>query len=167
MGQLFHFAASLAMLVALMSTGAYAQSHQDLERTAPAQPRDLTPQVIDPSATPGPTIYVTDISGQLATITLGTYAVHRIGPEGVVLTDIGFDPKDGQLYGVTFSVFYRINRVTGKATFIGKLGISDANALVFDGQGVAYTEGVNSSELYTINTTTGPVTPACCKRACN
>ncbi|HXW91674.1 MAG TPA: hypothetical protein VEK33_14080 [Terriglobales bacterium] len=153
---MFSFARFLAVVVALASTGA-AQSDQDLARTIP--PPASRPQVIDPYAAAGPTIYVTDASGHLATITLGTYSVHILGSEGVVLTDIGFSPKDGQLYGVSFGAFYRLNRETGKATLIGELGISDANALVFDGQGVGYTEGFESSELYTIDPKTGHVSP--------
>jgi hypothetical protein len=160
MNQSICFAAILAMAVVLTSIGACAQSYQDLKRAASLPQPDLTQEfVVDPNATAGPTIYVTDASGQLSTITLGTYSVHRIGGEGVVLTDIGFNPKDGQLYGVSFTAFYRLNRSTGKATYIGKLGISDANALVFDGNGKAYTEGVNHSELYTININTGRVSP--------
>jgi hypothetical protein len=154
------FAALLAMAVARMSIGAHAQSYQDLKHATSLAQEDPTQEfVVDPYATAGPTIHVTDASGQLATITLGTYSVHRIGHEGVVLTDIGFNPKDGQLYGVSFSAFYRVDRRTGKATYIGPLGISDANALVFDGHGKAYTAGVNHSELYTINLSTGRVSP--------
>jgi hypothetical protein len=153
------FAGLLAMAIALVSIGANAQSYQDLRHGAPPPP-DLTQHfVVDPHATAGPTIYVTDAAGQLSTITLGTYSVHRIGNEGTVLTDIGFNPKDGQLYGVSFTAFYRVDRRTGHATYIGKLGISDANALVFDGNGKAYTEGVNHPELYTININTGQVSP--------
>ena len=121
------------------------------------RPRTSKAQIIDPSATAGPKIHITDASGQLATVTLGTYAVHIIGKEGVVRTDIGFDPKDGQLYGVSFTGFYRLNLATGK--FIGNLGISDANALVFDGQGVAYTAGFDEFELYTISVRTSLVSP--------
>jgi hypothetical protein len=158
MDQMFRFVTFLSMLVALMTTGVYSQSISDAKRpvAAPAASDPLA-ETGDLSASAGPTIYLTDSSGQLATVTLGTYAVHIIGKEGVVLTDIGFNPKDGQLYGISFSAFYRLNTKTGKATLIGSLGINDANALVFDGQGVAYTEGVNSSELYTINTSNGRV----------
>ena len=157
--QLFRFCTFLTMLVALMTTGVYAQSIDFAQRPAAVPPAaDPTAETGDFAATAGPTIYLTDAAGQLSTVTLGTYAVHIIGKEGVVLTDIGFDPKNGQLYGISFSAFYRLNIRTGKATLIGNLGINDANALVFDGQGVAYTEGVNSSELYTINVSTGHVT---------
>jgi hypothetical protein len=155
------FGILVAIVIALISAGAHAQSYQDLKRTPPPPPApSSTAQVIDPYATAGPKIYITDASGQLATVTLGTYAVHIIGPDGVVLTDIGFNPKDGQLYGVTFTGFYRLNLSTGRATFIGDLGIEGANALVFDGQGVGYTEGFNTPELYTIpDTKTGRVFP--------
>jgi hypothetical protein len=72
----------------LIPVGAYAQSHQDLERATPPPAPDATARIVDPYATAGPKIYVTDASGRLATVTLRTYAVHIIGPEGVVLTDI-------------------------------------------------------------------------------
>ena len=153
------FAILLAIVLALISTGAHAQSRQDLELTPAPEAPTSRAEILDPHATAGPTIYITDASGQLATVTLGTYAVHIIGKEGVVLTDIGFNPKDGQLYGVSFTGFYRVNRTTGKATFIGNLGLSEADALVFNGQGVAYTAAVNESELYTINIETGLVSP--------
>jgi len=153
------FGIFVAMVIALISVGAHAQSPQDLAPPTPPPAPDANAEFADPYATAGPKIYVTDAAGRLATVTLGTYAVHIIGSEGVVLTDIGFNPKDGQLYGVSFTSFYRVNRTTGKATLIGSLGISDANALVFNGQGVAYTAGVNESELYTINVKTGRVKP--------
>lgn len=156
----FNFArrgAFLAVGIALIATGVHAQSREDLKHASPPQPPTQSAEAVDPAVTAGPVIYITDTAGRLATVTLGTYAVHIIGKEGVVLTDIGFNPKDGNLYGVSFTALYRVNTKTGKATFIGNLGISDANALVFNGQGVAYTEGVNSTELYTINTKTGHV----------
>jgi hypothetical protein len=150
-------AAVFAMAVALGATGAYAQSPEDAKHAVPPQAPSSTPDTVEDTAKAGPVIYVTDSDGQLATVTLGTYAVHIIGKEGVVLTDLGFNPKDGQLYGVSFTSFYWVNRTTGKVTFIGKLGISEANALVFNGQGVAYTAAVDSSERYTINIKTGHV----------
>jgi hypothetical protein len=157
--QLFRLAAFLALTVALTATTALAQSHEDLQRNVAASAPVPTQESGNAAAAASPTIYVTDAAGHLATVTLGTYAVHIIGSEGVILTDLGFNPADGQLYGLSFTSFYRVNIKTGKATFIGALGISDANALVFDGQGVAYTEGVDSSELYTINVKTGKVSP--------
>jgi hypothetical protein len=153
------FGIFVALLMALISVGAHAQSPQDLADPTPPPTPDATAEVGDVSATAGPTIYVTDKAGRLATVTLGTYAVHIIGSEGVVLTDIGFNPKDGQLYGVSYTNFYRVNRTTGKATLIGSLGISDANALVFNGQGVGFTAAGNSTELYKINITTGHASP--------
>jgi hypothetical protein len=152
------FGIFFALVIALISVGAHAQSPQDLADPTPPPTPDATAEVADASATAGPTIYVTDRAGRLATVTLGTYAVHIIGSEGVVLTDIGFHP-DGQLYGVSYTDFYRVNRTTGKATLIGSLGISDATALVFDKQGVAFTAAGNSPELYTIDIKTGHASP--------
>lgn len=163
LGKLARIAGLAAFFAAfdLMAVGAFAQSHADLKRAITAPTVNAVEDAPDANAgsspAAGPTIYVTDAQGHLATITLGTYAVHIIGSEGVVLTDIGFDPQNGQLYGVSFTSFYRVNVKTGKATLIGELGISDANALVFDGQGAAYTEGVDSAELFTIDVSTGRV----------
>lgn len=157
MDQLFRFCMFLTMLVALMTTGVYAQSINDAKRAVEPPAADPSAETGDLSASAGPTIYVTDSVGRLATVTLGTYAVHIIGKEGVVLTDIAFNPKNGELYGVSFNALYKVNTKTGKATLIAGLGINDANALVFDGQGVAYTEGFSSTELYTINISTGAV----------
>ncbi|HTS55903.1 MAG TPA: hypothetical protein VMH03_00055 [Terriglobales bacterium] len=153
------FGIFFALVIALISVGAHAQSPQDLADPTPPPTPDATAEVAEPSVAAGPTVYVTDSAGRLATVTLGTYVVHIIGSEGVVLTDIGFNPKDGQLYGVSYTNFYRVNRTTGKATLIGSLGIRDATALVFDGQGVAFTAAGNSPELYTINLKTGHASP--------
>jgi hypothetical protein len=162
--QKFGFAALLAFWVTLMLTGSavsvYAQSREDYNRAVDLPATDQTQdESVDPDATAGPTFYVTDAAGRLATITLGTYKVHIIGSEGVVLTDLAFNPTDGLLYGVSFTSFYRVSPLTGKATFIGKLGISDANALVFTASGEAYTEGITYAELYRVNTATGHASP--------
>jgi hypothetical protein len=154
------FGIFVALVMALISVGAHAQSPRDLEDSTPPPTPDAAAEVAEPSVAAGPTIYVTDSAGRLATVTLGTYAVHIIGSEGVKLTDIAFNPKDGQLYGVSYTNFYIVNRTTGKATLIGSLDIpgKQATALVFNGQGVAITAAFNSPYLYTINIKTGHVT---------
>jgi hypothetical protein len=151
-------ASALVAVAAIVPAGAYAQSYSDVQRAVPPPVPIIQRQSIDPRAVPGPVIYVTDAAGELSTINLGTFAVRRIGSEGTLLTDIAFSPN-GQLYGVSFTTLYRINRTTGQATFIGNLGISDANALVFDAKGNAYTAGAADEELYSINLTTGRVRP--------
>ena len=64
---------------------------------------------------------VIDNAGSLYTITLGAYAFRRIGSESVSLTDPGFDPEAHQLYGISFTNFYRID-TTATATLVGPLG---------------------------------------------
>jgi hypothetical protein len=118
--------AAALLVIALIAVGARAQSHEDLERATPPPAPTATAQIVDPYATAGPKIYITDAAGRLATVTLGTYTVRIIGSEGVVLTDIGFNSKDHQLYGVSFTSLYRLNLTTGRATFVGNLGIPDA-----------------------------------------
>jgi len=155
--EFLRFAAALGAAAALLtSTPAFAQSANDLRPAGPP-PAVTVPDTMSPSATAGPTIWLTDSYGQLSTITLGTYKIHRIGYEGTVLTDLSFDPVNGALYGVSFTSFYRINPATGQATFIGNLGISDANALVFDTTGKAYVAGSGDTNLWSLNIKTGRV----------
>jgi hypothetical protein len=152
-------AAIVAAALVLLPGIVRAQSYDDMRHARPPQAQALAPAFIEPDASSNPVIYVTDINGELATITLGSYALKRIGYEGTVLTDLGFDPKNGDLYGISFTDFYKINVKTGAATHIGSLGINDANALVFDANGKAYVEGYEFAELYTLSVESGRVSP--------
>jgi PEP-CTERM motif len=105
----------------------------------------------------GPILWVDDSNGEIGKVDVSTGQVTLVGNAGVVLTDIGFDPQ-GNLFGVSFDTFYRINENTGAATRIGSLGTSDSNALVFSSSGIAYTMGFTADNLYTINTSTGAAT---------
>ncbi|HEV3152685.1 MAG TPA: hypothetical protein VGZ02_02660 [Candidatus Baltobacteraceae bacterium] len=110
-------------------------------------------------ASSGPLVYIDDVNGVLWTVNLSTNEMRRIGNQGVMLTDLAFDPKNHHLYGVSFNAFYEVNTTTGNATYIGSLGISDANALVFDANGKGYTEGFQNAMLWAIdNVNTGSVT---------
>jgi hypothetical protein len=151
---------ALLTSVTLVFAAAWTMAAAQSVNAPRAAPTDIaivpeSAQAIDPAAASGPTIYVVDSNGRLATINLGTYAVHLIGYAGTQLTDIGFNPKNHQLYGVSFSAFWSVNKTTGRATVIGGLGVNDANALVFNSLGVPYSAGVNSGELYKINLSTG------------
>ncbi len=115
-----------------------------------AQERGVVPD--DPAATTtGPIAYVSDTEGVLWTVNLGNNTIHRVGSMGAILTDLGFDPINHVLYGIDFMGFYRVNTTTARATYIGQLGIFDANALVFDANGRGYTEGYDNARLYAIN----------------
>ena len=105
-------------------------------------------------ASAAPLMYVDDSSGGLATVDVATGDVNFIGAMGAVMTDIAFSPT-GNLYGVTFSGLYSINPTTAATTFIGNLGISGANALVFSSSGTLYAASNTTNSLYTINTATG------------
>lgn len=113
-----------------------------------------------PATVYGPTIHVVDASARLATVDVAApFAVCVIGSTGVVLTDIAFDPRNHKLYGISFTSFYAVNRTTGRATRIGDLGVTDANALVFSSTGVAYLAGYRTSALYRVDVRTGKATP--------
>ncbi len=105
----------------------------------------------------GPIVYLVDKSGKLGTLDLSTRAVHVIGSTGLHLTDIAFS-LDHKLYGVTFKNFYRLDPVTGHATFVGRLGVRGINALVFDKSGHGYTAAFNSTNLYRVDAPTGHAT---------
>jgi len=117
------------------------------------QPMNLTDPIVpeetqNPNAVAGPPVYICDINSRLWKITTGTNTIKFIGKEGVQLTDLGIDPVNHVLYGVSYSALYRVSETTGRATFIARLGISTANALVFAKNGLGFTAGNNDYGLY-------------------
>lgn len=162
--QRFFYACVAALLGACSSShnSVVPQAPQSFSResqvVAPAD--ELAQQLPDQSATTtGPIVYISDVNTKLWTVNLTTKAVHFVGFTGPALSDLGFDPINHVLYGVTFTTFYRVSTVTGRATMVGFLGIADANALVFDARGRGYTKGFMDTQLYTINNVaTGRVT---------
>jgi hypothetical protein len=104
-----------------------------------------------------PTLWVDDANGNIGTVDVATGAATVIGNSGVMLTDIAFDPT-GNLFGVSFTNLYSINKTTGVATDIGALGISSANALVFGSDGTLYAAAAGITDLYTVNPSTGAAT---------
>lgn len=94
--------------------------------------------------------FVSTGSGQVGVLNnRGVFRSLRTGP---VLTDIA-ESKQGAVFGVNFGSLFRINRRSGAATFVGRLGTNDMNALEFDAQGRLY--GAGGSGFYRINTRTG------------
>lgn len=104
----------------------------------------------------GPTLWLSTGSNQLATVDVATGATTVVGSTGVFLTDIAFDPT-GNLYGISFSALYSVNKTNGSTTLIGSLGSFSgvANALVFAADGTLYMAG---NTLYTVNVGTGAST---------
>ena len=146
--------AASGLIAAALSTEARAQRAEDAAE--PVAPTAAAPAAAVKSGS-GPTVYLVDKSGKLGTLDLGTRAVHVIGSTGVHLTDIAFSP-DHQLYGVSFKNFYRLDRSTGHATFVGKLGPNGINALVFDKSGHCFAAAYNSTNLYRIDPASGRAT---------
>jgi streptogramin lyase len=99
-------------------------------------------------------LWINDQFGQVGTVDLQTGATVVAGDSGVSLTDIAFDPN-GNLYGISFTALYRIDKATGASTRIGFLGVNDANSLVFDSSGTLYAAGESTGNLYVINPVTG------------
>lgn len=106
------------------------------------------------TASAAPTLWVGDSTGKLGTVDVASGNVTVIGNMGALMTDIAFDPA-GNLYGITGSQLFKIDRHTAVPTFVGDLGAVSVNSLVFDGSGILY--GASSS-LYAINTSTGAAT---------
>jgi len=75
---------------------------------------------------------------------------------GTAMTDLARDSSGG-LWGVTFGNLYSIDISTNTFTNVGSLGVSDMNALTFNGS-VLYGAGYGNGNLYTINTSTGSAT---------
>lgn len=104
------------------------------------------------------TIWADDAYGRIGKVETATGKATLIGSSDTFLTDIAFDP-DNNLYGISFTTLYSIDKSTGKATFIGNLtGVNDANSLVFGKDGSLYSAGNSSKNLYKINPKTGAST---------
>lgn len=99
-------------------------------------------------------MYVHDSSGNLGTVDTATGSASVIGNMGVQMTDIAFDPT-GNLYGLSFTSLYSIDKITGASSLIGAHGISNGNALVFGKDGTLYGAGNTTTSLYALNTATG------------
>jgi hypothetical protein len=109
---------------------------------------------ISSAALASPILYIDDVNNRLGTVDVATGVGTVIGNMGGdVMTDIAFDPS-GNLWGISFSNIYTINKTTGAATLVGSHGISGGNALVFGADGTLYAAGA-SNFLFRINTTTG------------
>ncbi|MDX2035789.1 MAG: PEP-CTERM sorting domain-containing protein [Isosphaeraceae bacterium] len=100
----------------------------------------------------GPVLWIGDSTGRLGKVDVGTNTVSVVGGMGVVMTDLAFSPT-GDLYGMSFTNLYKIDKSTGASTLIGAHGISGGNALVFGADGTLY--GAGGALLYSINTGTG------------
>jgi PEP-CTERM motif-containing protein len=109
------------------------------------------------AAQAGPILYVSDSGGRLGTVDVATGTTVVIGNMGVAMTDIAFDAS-GHLFGTDFDNLYSINPATAAIAFIGSMGVSDANALVFGSDGTLYEAGNSSTDLRSVNTTTGATT---------
>jgi hypothetical protein len=103
-----------------------------------------------------PVLWVGDGSGNLGTVDVGTGAVSVLGNMGVAMTDIAFDAS-GNLWGISFSNLYSIDKNTAAVTDVGAHSLSTGakNSLVFGADGTLY--AANSS-LYSLNTGTGAST---------
>lgn len=101
----------------------------------------------------GPILYIDDTAGNLGTVDVETGEVRHIGFTGRSLVDIAFNPN-GDLYGITFSQLFKLNKTTGAATLVGNMGAS-LNSLVFGKDGALYGA---SNGLYRIDVMTGAAT---------
>lgn len=101
----------------------------------------------------GPFLWVSDTSRGLGVVDTQTGSVSMIGLTSVVMTDIAFD-RDENLWGISFTNLYRIDKTTAATTLVGSTGVPGANALVFGPTGTLYAAG-SDARLYSLNTATG------------
>lgn len=99
-------------------------------------------------------MWISDSFQGLGTVNVHTGEVTTVFAPSETLTDIAFAP-DGTFYGISETDLYRINPANGLLTNIGSHGISYGNALVFSSDGVLYGAGSTTSNLYTIDVSTG------------
>ena len=104
-----------------------------------------------------PFLWVSDSAGRIGIVDVANGNATIVGNSGAALTDIAFDPA-GNLWGVSFTNLYTINRTTGVATNRGSLGVFGMNALVFASDGTLYGASSGSTNFYRIDTTTGAAT---------
>lgn len=102
-------------------------------------------------------LHVHDADGVLGIVVADTGAVSVIGPLGVTLTDIAFDPT-GALFGLSFDDLYAVDPETAATTLIGPHDVPAGNALVFGEDGTLYAAGNASGDLFTIDPDTGATT---------
>ena len=106
-----------------------------------------------PAANAAPVLWIDDAYGKLGKVDVATGDVTLVGDMGVVMTDIAFDPA-GNLYGISLTALYQINKDTAVPTMIGNTGIF-MNSLVFDAEGTLFTA---NNQLYKLSTATGTAT---------
>jgi len=108
------------------------------------------------TALAGPLLYIDDDAGRLGTIDVESGAVNVIGNTGQTLTDIAFD-KSGNLFGISFSQLFSIDKTTAAATLIGSFGNGIIlNSLVFGADNTLYAANTG---LYRLNTANGFASP--------
>jgi len=100
-----------------------------------------------------------DIGGTLHVLVDSTGASYPIGPTGVFIKGIAFDPIDGALWGTDASGgVYTIDYHTGAATLVGNTGLAPSPDICFDVAGVLYASsggGFTANNLITIDKSTG------------
>jgi hypothetical protein len=114
--------------------------------------------LISSNSSASPVLWISDASGNLGTIDVGTHSTNVIGNMGIQMTDIAF-AANGNLYGIGLSGgLYSIDTLSANATLIGNPSTPSAgvlNSLVFGSNGILYAA---DTSLYTLNINTGAAT---------
>jgi PEP-CTERM motif len=100
-------------------------------------------------------LWIDDAGGNIGLVDITTGTVSMVNNTGQTLTDIGF--IGSQMYGVTFTNLFSIDRATGASTLIGSSftgGAAGMNALVGAGAGLLGASSA-STDIYSISPTTG------------
>jgi hypothetical protein len=150
-------AVSLAA-IAISSHPASAQSRSAPTEAPSADVASDSAQAPNATAAPGPVIFVIDSTRHLAIVNVGSLVVRRVCRAGVQLTDIAFNPTNRKLYGISYNALYEVQISDCSTRLVARLGVNDANALVFDSAGRAYFAGYTTNRLYRLNVTTGRAT---------
>jgi PEP-CTERM motif len=101
-------------------------------------------------------LWIDDTSGNIGLVDITTGAVTQVNSTGQSLTDIGFIGT--QMYGVTFSNLFSINKATGASTVIGS-SFSDTGMNALVGFGTQLLGASNSTtNIYDIDPTNATLT---------
>ena len=110
--------------------------------------------ILATSLTSSSTLYIVEPSPTGTDVLQGP--IQTAGGARPVITDLALSPG-GTLYGISFTTLYTIDPSSGAAVEVGSLGLTNANALAFDGDGKLF-GATDVGGLFEVNVSTGLAT---------
>lgn len=117
-------------------------TYEDVEAYATSEDTIFAATIVDHlvfAATDGGELYVSPEDD----LTDRTY----VADMGIVMTDMAYNPVDGNMYGVSGGSLYTIDKLTGEVALVGEIGVS-TNTLACDANGTFYCNGYGTGAVY-------------------